>query len=276
MNRLFSGNGLITLLICLSNVVHAENKIILEDLNQKYGFERNHANCMLQDSIGFAWFGMVNGLYKFDNVSIKIIEPTSIKALDNPNVRTITEYKNGVLLLGTYNYGLIAYNTVLEKFDTLTLNAETDLSTLKINSIVVGKYGTIWIGAKNGLYEIQESYNSPKTFKLLQYFSLNNSGIGKNEIIDLKVSEQGDVWFLTMTAIGCVKKSTNTMSTYKTLEANTAFAFLDTDKILISSYGSGLRIFNISEFKLDKNWKFANNKEVWVSHVTKTLIMTSG
>ena len=55
----------VLIIIILVQQLSALN-IIIENINEKYGLPKNRVNCMFQDSIGFLWFGMANGLYKFD------------------------------------------------------------------------------------------------------------------------------------------------------------------------------------------------------------------
>lgn len=259
----------ILIFVSCINPIYAESSIIIENLNERFGLERNQVNCVLQDSIGFLWFGMANGLYRYDNTTIKNTGTSNIISLDHLDIRSITEYKKGVLLLGTYDYGLVSYNTQLEKFDTLSFNTKIDFSNIKINCIAVEESGIIWVGTKSGLYKLKGSNNSANTFELLQHFIWQNTDLMTDEIIDIKISEQGDIWYLAMFSIGYINKQTNTIVSYPTLDANTSFVFLDDNRILISCYGSGLKIFNVDSFELDADWDFHDEEDIKARYVYK-------
>ena len=259
------------ILLCSAFGVSAENTTRIENLNEKFNIGRNQVNCMCQDSIGFIWFGMANGLYKFDNTSMKFIEPDAVQGLDHPDIRAIIEYDPGILLLGTYDYGLLIYNSILEKLDTVSFTPKFKFSNIKVNKLLKDENGIIWVGTKTGLYKIKSLDKALNTFEVLQVYTAENSELFSDEIFDIKQRKDGEIWFLTMSQLGQINSDSSTLRTYRIYEANTSFIFLNENKILISCYGSGLKLFDTENHKLDFGWNFQPDQNIKSRYVYKDL-----
>ncbi len=221
------------------------HKIVIQDINEKYGLPKNRVNCMFQDSMGFLWFGMVNGLYKFNlNTFNKYsIEKNSISGFPEADVQAITEFEPGILLVGT-NKGLFIFNTYTDKYDSVRCPSLINFERFQIICIHRQKNGVIWIGTDRGLFRIKKIKNQKNNFELLNQFTSNNASLRSNIIIDIKESPEGKIWFLTMADVGFFNSATEFIELYEAYGANSAFTFIDNNKILLSSFGTGLKLFN--------------------------------
>ncbi len=261
----------ILILFFIGLETYAETNILIENLNEKFNIGKNQVNCLYQDSIGFVWFGMVNGLYKFDNTALKYIECKEIQTVDHPDIRTIVEFNPGILLLGTYDYGLLTYNIVSERFDTLSFNSEFSFNHLKVNRIVSEKSGIIWVATKNGLYKIRPLNKRLNTFELIQSYTSQNSELFSDEIIDIKLGDSGDLWIITMSDVARISNKTGKLTAFRTYEANTSFLFLGNNQLLISSYGSGLRKFDMDNMTIINDWDFSTEGDIQARYIYKDL-----
>jgi ligand-binding sensor domain-containing protein len=59
--------------------------------------------CILQDHLGYMWFGTQNGLVRYDGYDMKIYQPDSNDSLSisNRQIRAIYEDRSGNLWIGT-------------------------------------------------------------------------------------------------------------------------------------------------------------------------------
>jgi len=224
--------------------------IIVEDINKKYNLAKNRVNCMHQDSIGFLWFGMANGLYKFDMNSFTKFDLEENKFFGFPesDVRAILEYKAGLFLIGTYNKGLLLFNSTTEKYDTLSLELPFEMCKLSVNYLCKDKKGIIWIGSNIGLMQVER--DAKNGFKLLNIFNSDNTKITTNDIVQIKESPDGKIWFLTITDIGFYNYKNNILETVESRKANSAFIFIDPQTILKSCFETGLDIFNTEKLMI--------------------------
>jgi len=228
------------------------NKILVTNINARYDLPRNTVNCMFQDSKGFLWFGMPNGLYKFDLNNFSNVSSLKNNRLAQHEIQSIVEYTPGVLLIGTFNKGLFIYNTITEEYSAVKLNQSIGFSESSIRCLHVDKAGIIWIGTSNGLFRIKQSGKSPDTFSLLNQFNTKNSAIISNDIVNIKQSKTGVIWILTMSDIGYFDPSIQKIKTFQTYGANSSFIFFDEKRILISCLSSGIKLFNTETFKLEQ------------------------
>jgi Signal transduction histidine kinase len=229
------------------------NRVVIQNFSDKYGFEKNIVNCMCmyQDTRGFLWFGMANGLYKFDlNAFTHIsLQRNRINGFPESDIRAIIEYAPGLLLVGTYNKGLLLYNTISEHFETIQCSSPIDFSKLFVHSLYKDRSGAIWVGTFNGLFQLQFRGNENK-FELVARFDKTNSNLISSEFVDIRESSSGVVWFITMSDIGYYNASTKRIKTFTTYNSNSSFTFLDDHRILIGCFGSGLKSFDTQTLQL--------------------------
>ncbi|MDP4208821.1 MAG: two-component regulator propeller domain-containing protein [Bacteroidota bacterium] len=220
---------------------------------------------MYQDSKGFVWLGMANGLYKFDlNYYVNSSpEKNKINDILNTDIRAIIEYAPGMLLIGTYSKGLFIYNTVEEKARPIQINASIDISKFSVRCLHLDKTGVIWIGATNGLYRIKQNRKHSDLFDFLGLINTKNTNLVNDEIPKI-MEAKGKVWFLTTSDIGSFTITTKKIQTIPTYYSNSSFCFLDDKKILIGGFGTGLRVLNTESNKIEPyiGGGISNNSDV--------------
>lgn len=264
---------LVLLFILLFGVLYKaeSSKIVLQSLNEKYGLVKNKVNCVFQDSKGFLWFGMINGLYKFDQNSFTFYGSKKIKSNGIPesDVRAIIEIEPGVLLIGTYDKGLMIYNSITERTEQINSNSSVDFSKINVKCLCKDKSGTIWIGTYKGLLRISFLGNSNR-FKVLDNFTKSYPNLTNWEFFDIKESETGIVWFITTSRIGYYNPLTDEVKISVPLTgAFSSFVFLDRNRILLGCFGKGLRLFTIDNFQQKKLLINGISENSFVRHIYK-------
>lgn len=78
------------------------------------GLSHNTVNTILQDQMGFMWFGTKDGLNRFDGTSFRVFNKEN-STLKNNYVTKIFEDKEGNIWVGT-DRGLFIYNPILDTF----------------------------------------------------------------------------------------------------------------------------------------------------------------
>ena len=129
---------------------------IFEHLTIADGLPENSIRCILQDHLGYLWFGTQNGLVMYDGYSMKVFKPDSKDSLSisHRQIRAIYEDDSGTLWIGTAKGGLNRFDRVAETFTRYklepddSLGANSDYST----DIYGDKTGNLFVGSFNGLY----------------------------------------------------------------------------------------------------------------------------
>tara|TARA_B110000208_G_scaffold58015_1_gene75971 strand:- start:1424 stop:5632 length:4209 start_codon:yes stop_codon:yes gene_type:complete len=152
-------------------------------INPDTGLLENTVQTIFQDSQGFMWYGTPNGLYKYDGYNFTAYrndynDPFS---LSENSVTALFEDKEGLLWVGTgRNLNLLDRKT--GKFHSYlnSYNEQKEANkNIRVNDIVQGENGIIWIATNNGLFEIIKNKEVPfsYTFKKIHQKIISTLGI---------------------------------------------------------------------------------------------------
>lgn len=187
---------LVALLLFCFSALHAQsiNNIRFEHFTLKDGLSQSSINCILQDHIGFMWFGTQDGLNRYDGNSFKVFrhEVNDETSLSNNFIRCIIQDKNGFIWIGT-DYGLNKYNPQTLSFENFYAGPKSsDLSNNKINTLFEDRLGLIWVGTENGgLNAYNPETNSFYSFK---HNSENSASISHNTVNTIFEDKNGLLW----------------------------------------------------------------------------------
>ena len=119
-------------------------------INDQFPFAR--ARCVVQDGYGFLWFGTVDGLVKYDGMSIQVFRNTPGDSLSLPGqeILAITEYTDTTLLLGFQDRGLVLFNRNTSQSRPISLGGQDD--RLSVQCLFVESENVVWIGTTDGLF----------------------------------------------------------------------------------------------------------------------------
>ena len=132
------------------------------------GLSQSIVKCILQDRIGFIYFGTEDGLNIYDGYTFKVLRKHS----DDPNslsyndITAMCEDDSGRIWIGTFNSGANLFIPEKKKFVRFNFNYQdpNSLSNDNINAIIQDKDGNIWVGTDNGINEIKKSKESNLKF----------------------------------------------------------------------------------------------------------------
>jgi signal transduction histidine kinase/AraC-like DNA-binding protein/streptogramin lyase len=166
------------------------------------GLSNSVVFCILQDNMGFMWFGTVNGLNKYDGYKFTVyknIPGDSTSLIDNW-ISTIYEDISGHIWVGTSNAGLCRFNPQTDSFYRYVHNANdtTSLCSNKISSIFESKKNDstiLWVGTLGGV----NKYN-PATNKFSRYRpeeNKDNLKVNVNLIKSITQDHHNKLWMAT-------------------------------------------------------------------------------
>jgi ligand-binding sensor domain-containing protein/signal transduction histidine kinase len=153
---------------------------------------------ILQDSIGFLWFGTEDGLNRYDGYTFKTFKPDP----DVPNsisdrfITAIVEDKNGILWIGTRQGGLNRYDPATEQFIQYRHDDEfpSSLSDEYIYSLYVDNSNTLWVGTKQGLDLLDQTTG---TFTHYSYNPSEPDSLSGKSITAIHEDSRGRLWIGT-------------------------------------------------------------------------------
>jgi PAS domain S-box-containing protein len=132
----------------------AEDHIRFQHLTVEDGLSQGMVNCILQDKIGFMWFGTNSGLNRYDGFKIRTYfrEENNENSLCGNNITCLLEDNGGNIWIGTTS-GLSRFDPLREEFKKFYHQPqnENSLSNNSIISLDKGDNGCLWIGTAGGL-----------------------------------------------------------------------------------------------------------------------------
>src|SRR5258706_12370773 len=127
-----------------------QTKLQFDRLDQVKGLANRSVTSIVQDPLGFIWFGTPDGLIRYDGYEIKLYK-NNLKdknSLGDNNIRGLAKDKEGNLWIATQGAGLDKYDVRTEQFTHFRHSADepTSLSGNAVWSVFVDSKGMIWAG----------------------------------------------------------------------------------------------------------------------------------
>jgi signal transduction histidine kinase/ligand-binding sensor domain-containing protein/DNA-binding response OmpR family regulator len=229
-----------------------------------YGNELN-IYTFFEDSRGNLWAGTESGLYLYNNNSEDFtainLETSKVGKLA---IRSIAENKNGTLLLGMDENGLIIFNPSHRTVQQY-LHSATDTKSISSNlvrSVYVSKKGEIWIGSINGGLDNFDALNG--TFTNYQYQPDNSNSLSQRTVSVLYEDKQSNLWIGTHRGgVNLYTPGSEKFNLYRqkphinSLSYNDVKTFCEDRQgnIWIGTDGGGLNLFN-RKIKNFKHYKY--------------------
>jgi ligand-binding sensor domain-containing protein len=230
--------------------------IEFEHISTEQGLSEGSIYAILQDDMGFLWFGTKDGLNKYDGYNFIYYKsnPSDSTSLSDNHVYSILQDSRGVLWIGTFS-GLNKFDRFNEKFTHFLHNRDDpySLSENRVREIYEDKEGVIWIGTDDGLNSINPVYgknpenNSPQ---FIHYYpeSENENSLSDNRIWSIHEDENGNLWLGTNGGVNRFDKTTEKFVHYTEehgLPNNVVYGIVDdVDGNLWLSTNNGISKFN--------------------------------
>jgi len=125
------------------------------------GLPEQTVQSFAQTADGFLWIGTTGGLLQFDGSKFRQFNRETDTAFTENSVFSLTATADGNLWIGTDGGGLIRYyNGVFHRYGT-----EEGLTCGFVRAVKVDRFGVIWVGTDNGLFELANA-DAPKAVRV--------------------------------------------------------------------------------------------------------------
>ncbi|MFQ5569814.1 MAG: two-component regulator propeller domain-containing protein [Rhodothermales bacterium] len=147
--------GLLLCLIFPFSLRAQSPEVAFEHITVVEGLPENSAFAIVQDHLGFLWFGTQNGLVKYDGYTFEIFkpDPDDPASLSDRQVYALLEDRGGDLWVGTVRGGLNRFDRATGRFTRYQHNPEdsTSLSHNTVYSLFEDRSGVLWVATGGGL-----------------------------------------------------------------------------------------------------------------------------
>ena len=181
--------------ILLMSTLARSQRLSFEHIKVENGLSQNSVDAIVQDNLGFLWFGTRFGVNRYDSHGFKYYQnnPLDNTTISSNSINCIFFDSHKRLWIGT-NEGLNRYISEKDCFEQIKKqnNDSHTISNNHITSICEDKEGKIWVGTAEGLNLITES-NGKISFDRFTVSS-TSGGLKSDYIYSLLGDKDGSVW----------------------------------------------------------------------------------
>lgn len=185
-----------------------------EKLSLRDGLSQGTVFAIVQDRLGYMWFGTADGLNRYDGYEFRHYrtDPLDSTSISDNRVITLLEDRSGRLWAGTLGGGLCLYDRASETFiryrhhpgDSLSLSDD------RVNSLYEDGQGTIWVGTTHG--GLNRFDPESGRFVRYQHDPENPSSISDNHIYPIHEHPAGVLWVGTPKGLNIFQPETGTFA----------------------------------------------------------------
>ncbi len=247
--------SILLIFIINSTIFSQSTNIRFQHLSVESGMAGDRFNCLVQDRLGFIWFGTSNGISKYDGYNFEnyVREEADSTGLIGINIRSIMEDSEGDIWAGTY-YGISILLRDENRFVSYEYDKDdiTSLSNNWVQKMFQDSNGNVWIGTRGGgLNFIEKTSFLNKRKKLIfQRINLPNYVEGTENVSEIFEDSKGLIWVCTTN--GLLKISGKDLELIQAVESNNYnnknyFLSIVEDNagyFWIGTQGNGIILFN--------------------------------
>lgn len=142
---------LVIWLLSTSNIFSQAYELKITQIVNEKGFDPGATAGVIQDSLGYVWFGTVDGLYKYDGFNYTVFRHIEgdETSLSNNLIRAIVLGRDNKIWIGTQGSGLDCFDLKTEKFSHY-IHSDTSANCISGNevwSLAIDNKGDLWIGS---------------------------------------------------------------------------------------------------------------------------------
>ena len=170
-----------------------------ERLSLAQGLSHSTTYAIIQDKLGFLWFGTQNGLNRYDGHRFQVFQHhhENPRSLSQNSINSLVQDENGWLWIGTWGGGLNHFDPSTETFfhykhDPNRANA---LSNNQVQCLFLDRSGILWIGTNKGGLNRYDS--KVGRFTIYRQDPQNPYSLSHNRVWAVTEDRDGRLWVAT-------------------------------------------------------------------------------
>ena len=162
-------------------------------LTLEHGLSHDVVYAVVQDSVGFMWFGTQEGLNRYDGSRFEEFrhDPDDPTSLAFEDISELLVDSSGDLWVGTWGGGLDRFDAESGRFEHLPLGP-AGLADDRIHDLIEDRNGDLWIGTfAGGLSRFNRADGSIRTF---QHVPVDPTSLPSQRVWAVEEDRYGQLW----------------------------------------------------------------------------------
>ena len=244
-------------LFLLNIKILSQNNINFSHLTTKDGLSNSSVTCILQDKIGFMWFGTQDGLNRYDGYSFKIFKnnPDDSSTISDNFIYSIYESEPGTLYFETQSGKFNQYDPINESFSVVP-KEHLELHKFKMNSVLAKFYDgseIVWSGGLSQPTGLIKTNKSKSDSIVYLNYTDNRTSLADDKVYSILKDSKGKYWIGTRNGLdrfdertGIFKHFRHDPKNYGSLSNNWIWPIFEDSKqtLWIGTVEGGLNKYN--------------------------------
>ena len=190
--------------------------VLFERVFTEQGLSGSSVNCILQDRRGFLWFGMDDGLNRFDGYRFTVYryEKDNPSSISYNDVKALYEDRAGFLWVGTAGGGLNRFDPKTEQFTRYQHDPDRkhSLSNNWVSALSEDRNGKLWVGTMAGLNRLDRKSGR---FTRFHADPENEHALYNDTISALYEDREQTLWIATFDGLHSFDKKQETLTRFR-------------------------------------------------------------
>ncbi|NND31011.1 MAG: response regulator [Saprospiraceae bacterium] len=169
-------------------------RLRFENIGVKDDLSHSNVTCMLEDELGFIWFGTLNGLNRYDSYNFKVykVDERDSTSISSNQINHLFERPNGDIWIATEGGGLNLYHRQTDEFEEFRYDPHdpNSISSDFINEVCEDQSGKLWIATKDKGLDVYD----PLSKKFEHHPRLNEKNRAEDNIQSIFQDDQHQIW----------------------------------------------------------------------------------
>ncbi len=254
----------LALLLAGVPLVAREQQVGFQRIAERHGLTQGGIHCMLQDRLGFMWFGTAEGLVRFDGYRFKVYrhDKTDPHAISGNTVYALHEDEDGMLWLGTAGGGLCRFDPGLEQATTFRREGGVAESGLTVVGLLPTGDGEFWLATwGDGLQRFNPQTGGAAIYR---HHPDQPNSLPGNSLHTLLRDSRGRLWVGGKSGLALFRPETNDFQRFvhdpqsaDSLSHNNVKHLVEDRRgnLWIATYGGGLNRLNPDSGKVEQVYR---------------------
>lgn len=201
----------------LSDIIPPEYQMRFVHISTADGLSHGMVLRIVQDDLGFMWFGTADGLNRYDGHTFKVYknDPDDPGSIQSDSIWALYVDRSGTLWVGTEGGGLNRFDRDADRFIHYLHDPDdpTSLSDDGVTVIYEDRSGILWVGTATG--GLNRFDRETERFTHYRYDPNDPDSISSDGIISIFEDREGVLWIGTSIGLNRFDRETGRFTRYQ-------------------------------------------------------------